>query len=59
MRGAWARFAKDPWSPPLDEWKTVGSQDEDVMVFDTKWEMAKDTVGKCEAWRAYIEDTHL
>ncbi len=63
MRGAWARFAKDPWSPPLEEWKTVGSQEEDVMSFGTdgggEWGMVKDTVGKCEAWRDYIEDTHL
>lgn len=63
MRAAWARFAKNPWNPPVDEWKTVGSQDEGVMSFGTngagEWGMVKDTVGKCGSWREYIEDTHL
>ena len=63
MRHAWASFAKDPHSPPMEGWKTVGSQEEDVMSFGTDGKagtgMVKDTTGKCEAWRKYIIDTHL
>jgi carboxylesterase type B len=63
MRGAWARFARDPASAPMEGWEPSGAGGAMVMTFGTDGgdgvEFVNDRTGKCDAWKEFIWRKHF
>ncbi|KAF2876612.1 Alpha/Beta hydrolase protein [Massariosphaeria phaeospora] len=63
MRSAWARFARDPGSPPIEGWEVAGVDGLRVMDFGVDEaggvKMVTDRTGNCAAWKDFILRKHL
>ncbi|KAF2635669.1 alpha/beta-hydrolase [Massarina eburnea CBS 473.64] len=63
MRGAWARFARDPWRAPMEGWGVSGVNGSRVMVFGRDGGSAVqggwDREGLCGVWKDYVWGKHL
>lgn len=62
MRRAWARFARNPWTPPIRGWEVSGTNGSLVMDFGSDGgsgvDLRRDTTGKCEVWKDFIWKKH-
>ncbi|KAF1949000.1 alpha/beta-hydrolase [Byssothecium circinans] len=63
MRRAWANFARDPWTAPIEGWGVSGANGSWVMNFGTDGKagvgFGVDRTGKCDVWKDFIWGKHF